>query len=351
VTVTLGNVPCTDLVLNVPGYGLWFGTATTTLAETSLTGQVTLSAYGTTWAATILAGALVEGKARYRFVAGRGQWGKTVPPKAYANDAGVTALQVLRDVARETGETVVPPTKALGPHWVRTAGAASLVLHAIAPRAWYSDQAGAVQFGSWPALPKSNLPVVREDPATGLTEIAVSDSLVGLLPGTATAHGAALDVEIQADSDGVRALLWASPKPNRPVSALGQIIAALDPTARYRGAFEYRVLGQSGERLTLQPVRTRSSLPDLQRVPVRLPPGVRADWAPGSLCVVTFLDGDPARPVVIAGDAPDSPAWMPVALEFGAPGALGVARISDAVVAGPFAGTITTGSLRVKAVL
>jgi hypothetical protein len=42
---------------------------------------------------------------------------------------------------------------------------------------------------------------------------------------------------------------------------------------------------------------------------------------------------------------------MPLTLELGGPGALGVARTTDAVVAGPFGGTIVGGSARVKASL
>jgi len=77
--------------------------------------------------------------------------------------------------------------------------------------------------------------------------------------------------------------------------------------------------------------------------------GLRADVQPGELVLVVFADADPSRPCVVAHDAPDSPGWMPLALELGGPGALGVARITDAVQAGAFAGVITFASARVKA--
>jgi hypothetical protein len=64
---------------------------------------------------------------------------------------------------------------------------------------------------------------------------------------------------------------------------------------------------------------------------------------------VAFLDGDPGRPSVVGFDDPESPGWMPLFLELGAAPTLGVARQTDPVIAGPFAGTITLGSTRIKA--
>jgi hypothetical protein len=72
-------------------------------------------------------------------------------------------------------------------------------------------------------------------------------------------------------------------------------------------------------------------------------------WTPGATVVVGFLGADPARPFVIAGDEVGAPGWMPSFLEVGDAPTLGIARITDAVVAGGFAGTITFASTRVKA--
>jgi hypothetical protein len=133
------------------------------------------------------------------------------------------------------------------------------------------------------------------------------------------------------------------------VSAFARLLAAHDPGARFRGVHEYRVVTQEGERLNLQPVRSRADLPDLARVPVRAGiPGVRAEHAPGSQVLVAFLDSDPTRPAVVGFDSPDQPGWQPLILEFGAT-PLGVARVTDTVQAGAFAGVITSASLRVLA--
>jgi hypothetical protein len=40
-------------------------------------------------------------------------------------------------------------------------------------------------------------------------------------------------------------------------------------------------------------------------------PGFRATWKKGSFCLVSFVNADPGRPVVVGGDSPDSPGWVP----------------------------------------
>jgi hypothetical protein len=73
---------------------------------------------------------------------------------------------------------------------------------------------------------------------------------------------------------------------------------------------------QEGERLNLQPVRVSLGMPDLLRVPVR--PGVagaRADVALGSTVLVSFVNADPARPVVVGFEAPDGQGFAPLRLD------------------------------------
>jgi hypothetical protein len=180
--------------------------------------------------------------------------------------------------------------------------------------------------------------------------LQATDSVAGLLPGTATEYGTAADVEFSLTPDGLRARLYAASAPGRRARAWAQIIDAVIPGARFRGVFEYRIVTQAGERLNLQPVRSRTDLPDLARVPVRAGvPGVKALHKPGAQVLVSFIDGDPSRPAVVGFDDPEQPGWMPLQLLFGEGATLGVARQTDPVIAGGFAGTITTASVRIKA--
>jgi hypothetical protein len=351
--VTLNGHAAVAATLSVPGIGLWY--AGVDLADdVTLTGAVTLTVLDTVWSGFIVSGGTVDGRARYRVIAGAGGWGNELPPRAYANDAGLTVAKLLNDVASEAGETIAsPPTTRLGVHFNRPALPASFLLNLLAPPkagGWYARADGVVAFGARPALPASPLPVVERNPAARSVTVALVDTAAGLLPGISTEYGTAADVEYELGAAGLRVRLYASPSRSRRADAYRRLLAALDPGARFRGVHEYRVVTQSGERLNLQPVRSRAELPDLARVPVRQGvPGIKATHLPGSHVLVAFLDGDPSRPAVVGFDAPDQPGWMPLFLEIGAAPTLGVARQTDPVQAGAFAGVIVTGSVRVKA--
>jgi hypothetical protein len=281
-----------------------------------LSGDVVLEFTGLTLVGTIASGGPYQGRARYRVAGGKGRWGSTVKRKAYANDAGVKASLVVRDAAGECGETLTGPlpTHAVGPHFTRPDGAASDVLNLVTPRAWYVSEDGLTRIGARPQTDYSGpAEVMRIDDAKRVVELS-TDDLTGLRPG---------------------------------------------PDIAYRGAYEFRVVNQEGDRLNLQPTRVSLGLPDLPRVPMR--PGLagaRNNVQLGSLVVVQFLNADPARPIVTGFDAPDSAGWRPMSTELQvdplagsvtiADGTLGVARQTDSVVAGPFGGTITTASMKAR---
>lgn len=350
-SVTLNGHACSAALITIPGTGLWSaGVDLTEAAE--LSGVVTLQFLDTTWQGAIISGGVIDGRARYRVIAGAGLWGRELPPKAYANDAGLTPRKIVADAAAEAGE-VTPTgmsTTALGKHFDRPAGPASFTLNLVAPRGWYAGADGAVVFGARPEVAAATYPVTHKDPAMRVLTLALANSAAGLLPGTATEYGTASDVELSSGPEGMRARLYASAATSRRPRAYARLLAALDPQARFRGVFEYRVVTQTGERLNLQPIRSRSQLPDLARVPVRAGvPGVKALHKLGSQVLVAFLDADPTRPCVVGFDDPVQPGYHPLELTLGEAPALGIARQTDPVQAGAFSGTIVQGSVRIKA--
>lgn len=349
--VTLNGHAASAALLTIPGVGLWYAGVDLTDAA-ALSGAVTLSVLGTDFSGFVVSGGVVDGRARYRIVAGAGGWGKDLPPRAYASDAGLAVAKLVADAASEAKEPapVGAPTATLGPHFNRPKLPASFVLNLLAPRAWYARADGVIAFGARPALPASALPVTARNPAARSVTLALADSAAGILPGIACEYGTAADVELELSEAGVRARLYASTSRTRRAQAFARLLAAHDPGARFRGVHEYRVVTQSGERLNLQPVRSRADLPDLARVPVRAGvPGVKATHAPGSQVLVAFLDGDPSRPAVVGFDDPEQPGWHPLFLELGAAPTLGVARITDTAQCGAFSGVITGASTRIKA--
>ena len=353
-TATLNAATCSGARLTCADWGTWWADCTlTSPLDLAAGAAVALQFADLACVGTVVSGGAFEGRAAYRVAGGFGGWGKPIDEKGYRDDSGVAVALVLADVAREAGESIADlPSTRIGPHFARRAGTASAVLNALAPRAWRVDFDGVTRIGKRLTVYGGKAPRTRVDPNAAVIELA-TEELAGLLPGvTIDGSAPATDVEFSITADRISARVWAASRSSRALSALERAVLAMFPATPYRGAFEFRVVTQSGERLNLQPVRSATGLPELAGVPVRAGmAGLKATHLPGSLVVVQFLDADPSRPIVTGFDDPEAPGWMPLELDLGGPGALGVARIGDAVVAGPYAGTIVSGSARVKAAL
>jgi hypothetical protein len=353
--IALKGNACSAARVTVADWGAWYADLTLTDPIAFVVGDpAPIQCADLSLTGTIISGGVVDGRAAYRVVGGKGGWSKPLPSKPYANDAGVRAALVLNDAAAAVGETLdTPPPTRLGSHYARAQGLASACLNTLAPRAWRVDFDGVTRFGLRPPTPYTGSAVLlKPDPARGVYQFA-AESLAGLLPGV-TINGSlpATDIEYSLSKDRITVTVWAGSNQSRRRRAIAALVSGLFPNMRYQGAFEFRVISQEGERLNVQPVRSASGLPTLERVPVRAGlAGLKCKPVPGTLVVVQFLDADPSRPVVTGFDDPDSPGWMPLEITLGGPGALGVARIGDTVQAGPYAGVITSGSARVKAVL
>lgn len=130
---------------------------------------------------------------------------------------------------------------------------------------------------------------------------------------------------------------------DRLLATLRQIIRNEVPQLTYAGKWDYTITGvnASDNTLNLDPgIDTTIPLGSLQHVPVRsstsgetliIPP-----TAVGNHCLVEFVNMDPSRPVVTSIDPYELAAPSLIA------GAIG--RVGDQVIAGPFAGTIISGS-------
>lgn len=369
-TSTLAGNTVTHARVHIPAWGVPWVEATIE-DEVKLSGPAKFVLADLELVGTIMSGGTgPKGRARYRIAAGAGAWGKTVPEKSYANDAGIKASTVLGDAALACGETIdaatLPDTR-LGPAFAREKAPASRVLETVAPGRWYVGADGITRIGKRPqsAMP-DDVQIGSVDQAFGTVELA-ADSIAQLLPGVLVEGLEAVDVLHVLEPGSIRTTLWTAgiAPSSRRLSSLRRIIEQIDPRRRYRGIFEYRVVTQTGERLNLQPIRVSTGMPSLQRVFVR--PGVsgaRADVALGSRVIVSFLDAEPSRPVVVGFEDAEGEGFLPGVLEIDstdeldlgetatltkiANGVLGIARATDPVVAGPFGGTITVGSSRAR---
>lgn len=312
-TATLAGLTVGACSVHLPAWGVWWADVEVDSA-TALAGSVTLSLPGLELVGTVVSGGVWQGHSRYRIAGGAGAWGTSIAKRSYSNDPGVRVAIILGDAAADCGEVLdaAGSTETVGGQWVREAGPASRQLHLLAPRAWYVGEDGVTRLGARTASTYAgSYTTIRRDEALDELEIA-ADDLTGLVPGVTVDGVEAVDVVHTLTPKTLRTTLWGDRGASaRLPGAIGRIIDALLAATRYRGLWSYRVVAQTGERLDLQVERASSGLPDLQRVRVRYPAGVKADHALGSMVLVGFVDGLASRPVVVAGDDPDSPGFAP----------------------------------------
>lgn len=315
----LGGVAATRVRVQLPAWGRWWADIDT-VDDTVLTGAQALKLPGMTLVGTVY-GAPYEGRGRYRLVGGAGGWSKQLKARAYLNDLGVRKSTVLSDLATETGETVddLPDTR-FSAHFARVQGPAFVTLNSVAPKGWHTDLAGVTRITTWPASTYSGEATITDvDEASQIVELT-TDDLEGLVPGVTLSTtvgdvGPASDVEIEIDTTSIKVRVLASQQLTRRLEAFSAMLDALDPRRRYRGTYEYRVVEQTDNRVSLQIARVGSGMGDLSLVRIRPGiPGASFTLVPGALVLVSFIDGDPSRPAIVSFDDPDAPGHSPTVL-------------------------------------
>ncbi len=302
----------TSCRVSIPAWGCWHADVEADTA-TVLTGAVVLELDDLTLRGTILTGGAYEARKRYRIVGGAGGWGRTIAAKSEANDLGVKLSTVLTSAAQACGETMgTIPAGTVGSAFVRAAGPAARVLDEVAPRGWYVDEAGVTQIGRRAAVTYAGgAPRTSTNVAQGCIELAPT-GIATLLPGAIVDGIEAVDVEHVLDGK-LRTTIWGRgiSDTSRLPSAMQRMVEAFTAHHKFFAPWEYRVVQRNGERMHLQVVRVSSGLPDLLNVRVR--PGVaglRAHPKVGGSVLVSFINGDPARPVVTSFDDADSPGFV-----------------------------------------
>jgi hypothetical protein len=296
-----------------------------------------------------------------RIVAGAGGWGQAVVARHYHNDAGVKARTVADDAARTGGETIgtfVPVSERVGIDYVRQAGPASRTLENVLGGApWWVGYDGVTHAGPRPASPvdSAGYEVLAYNPRERRLELAVTDprnvGIGSIVSERLDAPQTVREFELTVSAGDLRIVAWTGGSEAGAGLAPGLLrsIVARMVDGRLYGKFRYRVLRMAGDRVELQAVRNSAGLPDV--LPVSMWPGVagvHAVLVPGSECLVEFIEGDRALPIVTHFAGKDGVGFEPAELVLG--GAVGspVARQGDAIEGllppAVFTGTITLPS-------
>lgn len=333
---TVGDQRARTMRLQVPNIGAWIldaelddGTAlpTATQVDAKL-GALTLR--GTVLDSFSGSFALAR---RIRMVGGAGGWDREIPAKPYHNDAaiggsvGVRALEVLKDAAREAGETLVgtPPAERAGPDYVRRAGPACRVFDDVlrTPTPWWVEYDGVTHVGARPAKEVvGSYDLLNYDPGDNVATLALDDpTVVGIgsvLRGRLDAPATVRELELVLDSGKLRAYAWcggAAATEGRLLRAIRAIVRGLTARYRFHGLYRYRVVNMSVDRVELQAIRKLARLPDI--LPVTMFPGVSGAWAklrPGATVLVTFIEGDPTLPIVTHFEPKGGDGFVPLEL-------------------------------------
>jgi hypothetical protein len=343
--MTLNGHACTKAVLHIPGIGPWFVDCDLAdEAEGLVSGKATFAVGDSKWQGTIdprHAGTFGLQR-KLRLIAGGGGWGSTLAPHDYHNDAGVKALNVAQDAAREAGEVLgdfAVTDVRLGSDYLRTAGPASRALeHAIRGTAWWVGADGVTRVGPRAQTPAraGSYDVQGMDPRARVVTLALDDiSAVGIgsiISDRLDAPATVRELTITIDANAIRAEAWVGEgAQGNLVDTLRAVVERMTDS-RLHGIYRYRVVAMAGDRVNLQVIRKRIGVPDAATIPMW--PGVSGSHATltaGTEVTVQFLDGDPSSPIITGFVGRGGPGDVPQRLELGGSPASDAARKGDSV--------------------
>jgi hypothetical protein len=330
-TPQLNGNPSTRTQLNVPAGGPWFADCSLP-GVVSLSGRVTLSIGEAQFLGTVdpeFSGNFA-GASFFRIVGGGGGWGKSVPRKSYANDAGVKAINVARDVAGEVGETIgafAPSRERFGSTYARRVCLASQVLEdAAAGVPWWVGFDGLTNVSERSlSTPDPKLHhVVDWEPIEQLATISIQDPSVIQIGSQLTDErwaGTKVVQEFTLKAEGSTVLVEAycgatAGDSGRLPSLLRRFIRkTIDPRLSVKWRYRVRRVNTDG-RLDLVALNQDAPFPDLPRVSQYSTGYVEPKS--GAVVLVEFLEGDAS----LARCAPVSdtrdPGFVPDRLTFGA---------------------------------
>ncbi len=296
--------------VSVPYYGTWTADVMLPIGTSLSVGTaVTLTLGNLTLAGSVYRSGAFAGQVRIRAMGGGGGWQKTVSAQQYALGGGVQLSTVLKDLAATVGEKVnVVQDFTLGSTFTREATWAGRILRQIAGPLWYVDTTGVTQVRA--SRPTSTIAtafeIVRYDGDRGEFEVATED-YASWQPG-ATFSNEIVPIPqtvslatIDTDNDGILrfTVLTTAPQTDRLIDDLRSLVREEVETLTFLGVYEYSVQKTNGTTVDAVPTSPSIPIPSLRGVTLRSGiPGTVVKPAIGSKLAVSFLNGDPTKPIV-----------------------------------------------------
>jgi hypothetical protein len=287
----------------------------------------------------------------YLTLTGGAGWATPLPKKGSHSDSGLSASKIAREAAAACGETITSLDAALdrtvGVDWARRGNVpASRTLELLFPDAWYVSEDGTTKIGARPTRDSTGkLTIIEASPQGQWVRAYVSD-VRDVLPGATftderlSAPFEVRELEVETKGQSLIATMWSGDGGNHAmVSLLRRLVEQALPWARYGLFYRYRVLDMVGARATLQAVSRAHAMPDL--VAIDLAPGMAglsAELTPGAIVLVSFVEGDPALPMITHFERPGQPGFLPVELALDASGTV---KIGDSATAVELGGEVT----------
>lgn len=357
--IAIGGTAVSALTLRVAPVGPWV--AEVELATPApLAGAVVLSIGDTELHGTVTETAEFALQAGARIVGGAGGWGRTLSARGYHNDAGVKALLLAEDAARDCGEQLgsfAPTLERIGLDYARGEVTASTVLEYAAGGApWWVDYDGVTHVGVRPSVDLSpSAYVLQTYDARERVGVLALDDIAALTIGSVitderidtpqTVHD--LELVVRGDAP-LRATVWFGGLPTEASRLAGLLRSIITHAVagELPGCYRYRVATMLGDgRCDLQAVRRQTGLPDLRAVS-QWPgvPGAQLTLTLGAEVIVQFVDADPAQPIITAYAGPGGAGFVPQLMVIGGADGPAAARQGDSVQVllppAQFAGTI-----------
>lgn len=266
-------------------------------------------------ACAVVSGGVEGGSAKYRLAGGAGKWGAVIRARSYSNDAGVKVSKIIADIAKDCGEQVdsAPQRGKVGNYYVRAEAPASCFLNWYFSGKWHVGYDGITRLAPWPSSKVESRPL-SYDPQHKTATYAL-ENLAEIHPGCdVSGLFEAADIVHKLDGIELRTVFMGVSVTDMFAKLLYQHM----PELRYRGVWSYRVVSKQGNRYNLQPELQSSGMPDLLRVPVRAGvAGYKGELRSGSMVLVTFINCNATRPVIVGFDDPDSAGFLPQNIDFG----------------------------------